>query len=314
MIVTTHHNCRTVAPDQFNLELWHGFPLKTVGLMDKGEPDFKAYRELWDNVGFFSSYSTLYNTIMNACLGMDIYRYRITGMPRNDFLFNSPGSVMLKKLFGDRFENKKTALFMPTFRFNLNNGKLYKEEGSKNWENIFGLPEFDSQKFEEFLERNQLVLFLKLHPFEEEYLLKSLKIHQMNHIILITDRLLKDNGIDLYQLINAMDLLITDYSSVYFDFLLLDRPMIFIASDLEIYKSSRGLLLEPFDFWTPGPKVNTQGKLESEMINCLSNQRYYHQERQIIKRLIHYFDDGNSSDRVWKWIDDILQRNNQEAL
>lgn len=59
---------------------------------------------------------------------------------------------------------------------------------------------------------------------------------------------------DFYNILNAVDILITDYSSIYFDFLLLDRPIIFTPIDYEEYKHNRGFLLEPFDFWAPGDK------------------------------------------------------------
>ena len=60
-----------------------------------------------------------------------------------------------------------------------------------------------------------------------------------------------------YDFLNVVDVLITDYSSIYFDYLLLNRPIIFHMPDLEEYQKKRGFILDPLDEWTPGDMSTT---------------------------------------------------------
>jgi CDP-glycerol glycerophosphotransferase (TagB/SpsB family) len=104
-----------------------------------------------------------------------------------------------------------------------------------------------------------------------------------------------------------MDLLITDYSSIYFDYLLLNRPIIFTPTDLEEYRETRGFLLEPYDFWTPGPKVTSQKALQHEILKSLCDIKYFQSERETILSIIHQYRDNKSSERLWNMIDRILE-------
>lgn len=73
----------------------------------------------------------------------------------------------------------------------------------------------------------------------------------------VTDEMLIQNGIFLYQLIGVSDGLLTDYSSVFIDYLTLDRPMGFIVPDEDMYDNQRGF--DPPDAldWLPGPRIRT---------------------------------------------------------
>jgi len=98
------------------------------------------------------------------------------------------------------------------------------------------------------------------------------------------------------------DLLITDYSSVYFDYLLIDKPVIFVPTDIEEYSQKRGFLLEPYDFWTPGPKVYNQDNLLNSILANLNEPNKYKKERNLINSMINYYKDNKSSERVWNLI------------
>ncbi len=63
-----------------------------------------------------------------------------------------------------------------------------------------------------------------------------LQTKKTDNLHILEDNYLRDKRLDLYEVVNAADLLITDYSSIYFDYLLLDRPIIFTPLDLEEYR------------------------------------------------------------------------------
>jgi len=94
---------------------------------------------------------------------------------------------------------------------------------------------------------------------------------------------------------------------VHFDFLLLNKPIIFIPTDIEEYRKKRGFLLEPYDMWTPGPKVYTQKELQNEILKSLNDPSYYAEERERLKNIVHYYQDANSSKRVWEFINSLIE-------
>jgi len=113
--------------------------------------------------------------------------------------------------------------------------------------------------------------------------------------------------LDLYQVLPYTDVLITDYSSIYFDYLLLDKPIIFTPSDIEDYSRNRGLLLEPYDYWTPGPKCYDQDTLQYEISKSINDCEYYQRERLELKNIFHKYQDGKSTKRVTQFIERLLR-------
>ncbi|PAD30660.1 CDP-glycerol glycerophosphotransferase family protein [Paenibacillus sp. 7523-1] len=294
--------------DKVQIDLWHGFPLKGMAKMDKQEktPDSNIHAH-WSKVDMIMSYSALYNTAMNACNGANVAQYRITGAPRNDALLSRESRDNLKKIFPNITKNDKLIFFMPTFRKSVITPD--KIEGSKDFHNLFGLSEYDQIQLQHFLEKHNLKLILKLHPFEEQYFQKELSDIRSNHILTLNDQDLTNLNMDLYNILGAGDMLVTDYSSVYIDFLLLNRPVIFTPIDLEVYRETRGLLFEPYDFWTPGPKVFTQTELQDAIKRYMADETLYAKERNTLLHLFHFHQDDQSSNRVWRQIDQYIENN-----
>lgn len=293
IIVTTHGFPRLRA-DSVMINLWHGIPLKSMSLMNKSKND-----EVRDSVDdYFISTSGLYNTIMNACIGITADKYHITGYPRNDYLFKENGRENLSKLLEQDIVGN-IVLYIPTYR--------EKQEGLKNHDNIFNFSQFDMEQFSKFLKVNNITLLLKLHPNEEEKLLSKYKKYLGGNIFLVTSSDLDSHEMDLYKIINSVDVLITDYSSIYFDFLLLDRPIIFTPTDLDYYRDNRGLLLEPYDFWTPGPKCLAQEKLQEKIMESLEMPEVYSEKRKELRDVFHYYQDDKATERILELIENIIK-------
>ncbi|MDO3412077.1 CDP-glycerol glycerophosphotransferase family protein [Saccharibacillus sp. CPCC 101409] len=304
LVVTTQANY-PFNDKQINLELWHGFPLKAMANMDVGDKrTAQTVKDWWGKIDLISSYSSTFNTIFNACIGTDIRKFHITGAPRNDLL-NKGNRAWLEKQFNINLEAQKVVFYTPTFRsshFNPN-----KNEGSKQWNNLFGFENFDFASFNDFLEDNNIYLFTKLHWVEENLLKEQLKLLNSSRVKLIEESQIETNNLDFYEILGAADALITDYSSIYFDYLLLNRPILFIPVDIDIYKDKRGFLLEPYDAWTPGPKVTSQIEFQKELLFSFNNHSYFETDREKLKTIVHHYRDFSSSQRVWSLVEKELE-------
>lgn len=298
-VVTTHRNF-TLVGNGINVELWHGFPLKAMGRMNNSEEDLPAL-ENWHDVQGVISYSPLYTTLISACFPTMAKQFVVTGAPRNDRLFRSDGRSVLSRVLSQPLGNKKVIFYMPTFRYFSSRGRT---EGSRCWTNVFDIPGFDEERFASFLNQNHAILVIKIHPFEEKKWLE--RIPSRDYFQLLTEQMLEDHDLDLYEILNAVDILITDYSSVFFDYLLLDRPILFVPTDLEQYRRTRGFLLEPYEWWTPGDKALNQEELENGILSALADPGRHAKWRRDICTLVHVYKDGSSSERVWRMIDRLL--------
>lgn len=296
LVVTTHGFYR-LRDNNIMINLWHGIPIKSMSLMNKSKND--EVNVVKDD--YFLSTSEFFNTAMNACIGIRAEQYYIAGYPRNDYLFKENGIKNLELLI-DRKVNKKIILYMPTYR------DLRKKANNENTRenNIFGFDEFNFEEFNNFLGNNNFLFILKLHPNEERVFIEKYSRFNSDNVVLIRNNDLERQKMDLYQIVNAADMLITDYSSIYFDYLLLDKPILFTPIDFDEYKNHRGFLLEPYDFWTPGPKCLEQESLQEEILKCINDSGYYNKERKVIRNIVHKYQDGYSTERVMKLIDNIV--------
>ena len=284
--------------NQIYVSLWHGMPLKKMVLQDRFDKDAYLVRIKGDCIGFQISTSELMSSLLAACFHLFPEQLTITGQPRCDALFH-PKKDILGKLLGVNIgEFEHIVFYMPTFRKRMNQ----RVEGADIEDNIFRFKNFDAKQFYDFLKKHGILFVAKLHWTEEPLYDAIDKKFTGENFRIIRNDALSRNLVDIYELLGAADLLITDYSSVYFDFLLLDKPIVFVPVDIDIYRIKRGFLLEPYDFWTPGPKAYDQESLEEEMLKSLQDKSYYSKQRETINALVNNFRDDRSTERVWNEI------------
>ncbi|KJG60435.1 hypothetical protein UA42_15725 [Photobacterium kishitanii] len=105
--------------------------------------------------------------------------------------------------------------------------------------------------------------------------------------------------------INQFDLVITDYSSIYFDFLILNKPVLFLPYDLDEYINNVGLNFK-FDEVTPGPKPKDQIEFITELDKLLFDSNYYNEERIEVNNYFNQVSSGNCK-RIYNFIEKELR-------
>lgn len=210
------------AKKQIVLNLWHGMPIKRIGRMEVGFDNRKI-----NNFTYLLSYSPFFNDILKESFDIVDDQILVANAPRNKQLLEK------KERFSKDF---KSIAWLPTYRTSK---KLNSKNGSQSFvvpiiKDINNLRELDN-----FLDDNQVCLFIKLHPLQDINQLDDLE--KLKNIRFIDEQWLLDRNLDLYQFLAKTDALISDYSSVTIDYLLTDNPIYYIFDDLEKYKNSRGL-------------------------------------------------------------------------
>lgn len=275
------------------IQLWHGFPLKTMGHM-LSKYDVTKYgdpNEFWQKMDYILSYGLNYTTFMSACYGTLLKQYRVTGMPRNDLLFLTDGKGNLERKIPASC-GKKIVMYMPTFRA-IEDGGITVNGDDEGY--LFYWKDFDAEKIEKFCRENNIFFLFKLHPSDASKV-SRLRIESEN-IGILTDDMLDDKC--MYEFLNAADVLVTDYSSVYFDYLLLNRPIVFTDNDSASYAENRGFMLEPLEFWRPGPVVHTFERFLGEIKKALDGQDEYEQARETLMPFVHQYRDAGSTQRLF---------------
>ncbi len=310
LIISSHGNYSTLSPNnQQYLSLWHGMPIKAMGFMQNFDTSILANHNAAQNALYAAknidaliSTSVFTKMALASSLHIQANKIFVTGQPRTDSLFQPKAKEKLSRIINKNIKaSTKILIYLPTFR----EGFMQSEEGLTIKSNLFRSTSFDIQSFNKFLERNNLLLIAKLHPFEEN-LYPDIDTTQTN-IKILTSKNLQNSLLDLYDVLGAAEILITDYSSVYIDFLLLEKPIIFFTPDFEIYNEKRGFMLEPFSEWIPGPQAFNQKGLEthisSSLCNHLTGENRDKQKR--LQSIFHGFTDSASSFRVTSLINEM---------
>ena len=103
---------------------------------------------------------------------------------------------------------------------------------------------------------------------------------------------------DIYPTLKYTDLLVTDYSSIYFDFLLLDRPIVFYDYDFKEYINNMGGFFYNYEENAPGIKVKTQKEMQDAVIQSLSCMDSFAEQRKLVSDRFHTYKDEYSSNRI----------------
>ncbi len=278
------------------VNLWHGSPLKKIGIDDKySSVNSFGYSVLIQyifpmsfefNYDYTVSNAPVFSEKMASAFNLPLNRILETGCPRNDVFFNKTADKFNEKL-RTKFKGAKLVYYLPTFR-NLEEAK-----------SLFTLEDYNIQEIEAFLERENIVFVSKGH-----YIDNSLKVDvaiKNSRIVHLSDKEVSDINF----MLKDADALITDYSSAYFDFLLMERPIVFAAFDLEEYMSASRELYFDYSEAIAGPIVRTWEDLYYCLSTIWKNEEC--KKRVIQKnRLFNKYHDGHNAQRVCESILDLV--------
>lgn len=268
--------------NQVYIQTWHGTPLKRMGYDQKRVPGkaeldrLRWHSEKWN---YFISNNRYSTEIFRKAFryGGNIIE---TGYPRNDILINQPEDIvqMVQGYFNIP-KNKEVILFAPTFR---------------DWDlNAFQKTLTDINQLSKNVNENTVIL-LRLH-----YLISE----KISYIPLPKNVINASDYQDIQELYLIADILITDYSSVMFDYALLKRPIIFYCYDLQEYMTRRGMYFD-LTKHAPGPICKTV----EEVTAYLKNKDKFRGFDVALNKFTQQFgclEDGNSSIRV---IDQVFNK------
>lgn len=237
------------------INLWHGFPLKKIGNYTNANGDNKTNKyqkiiEKFTSRGMWADQILLATSkfsteILGEAFGVTPEQMIVSNYPRTyDFLvenkieyFSKIEEDTLYKIKKSKEEGYNILGYFPTFRDKKETLFL----GTNDRKEIYG--------FLEYCENKKIKILGKFHFAGENDSFEILDNHK-SFINLSSET-------DVYTYLSEVDVLITDYSSIYFDYLLLNRPIIFYPYDLEYYRDEdRGLIFN-YEMFTPGPKSYT---------------------------------------------------------
>ncbi|WP_026909357.1 CDP-glycerol glycerophosphotransferase family protein [Paucisalibacillus globulus] len=266
-------------PSVICTQLWHAVgAMKKFGLEDhsvkhRSKTAKRRFKEVYKRFDFVVIGSENMKVIFKRAFGINDNQLIRTGVPRTDFFFNEDEKSHAIQKMKEEFpimEDKKVLLYAPTYR---DNQFVVSDLALE-------LPKMQEKLGEEY------VLFLSLHPavkmkFHNHYadFVFDVSDYHINHISLVSD------------------ILITDYSSIPFEFAILHKPIIFFAYDLDKYEEDRGLW-DKYENLVPGPIA----KSTDELIHIIQYNEFD------IEKLIQFGDEwnrystGNSSERLIKAI------------
>ena len=212
------------------------------------------------------------------------------GYPRNDILTAEP--LDLHKYFKNEF--KKIIVWYPTFR--QHKGGL--KTGAAN-----ALPiiwdENKAVELNEYAKENSVLLVLKPHFAQDLTKIKNLNL---SNIVFIDDAFFKDNDITSYRFVGSCDALLTDYSSIYFDFTLCDKPIGLIWEDYEEYKQNPGFAVDMDYFMKGGVKIYNLEDFKAFIRDIAEGVDKLKDERREIRDIANYSTDGKNAERVADFI------------
>lgn len=239
--------------------------------------------------------------VFSSTFSMPLYRVKQYPQARYKWLFENNGKSNLSKILKkDLSIYNKIIMYAPTFKCGLG-----RDDATINTNNILNLNHYDEKKFTQFLEENNILLVVKLHPSEKN----KIKETQTNNIIELKDEDMLNEFITINEILDGIDLLISDYSSIYVDYINLTRPVLFLDTDKEEYEKNRGIIFNSLDFWwMAGPKVNDIDMFMIEIEKLLNNKEYYNNERKLFNELVN----GNEQKNNKNLIEFILKLENTE--
>lgn len=275
-------NCRT---GQLRINLWHGCGLKDR--KTKNGPCKKSY-------DFMTVNSDTYAEIHAKEFGCDREQMLVTGLAKQDWLLRGV-DLPLDELLGIT-KADKYIFWLPTFRMaaegleRLNEYLLNSETG---------LPIVTTDEkmrdLDDVLKSLNMTLIIKLHPVQDN----SLIAHKSyRNIVVVDNQTLAAMDLHINHLLSQAVAIISDYSSVAIDFLLLDKPIGFALDDLKEYEESRGFVFNPIKEYLPGKEIYDFEQLKDYIKEISTGYDSSRLRRHELLSIFHTFNNGHYCERI----------------
>lgn len=262
VIFSTHGDFINDKPEgALYIELWHGIGSKKLGFLSDNLSEFDSlwYSTLKRKIDYVIVPSDFWRVVFAGLFNIEYARVLSLGFPKiNSFSDKKCVSKLNNVLNIDVTKFKKVIYYMPTYRNGCN-----RSDSSINFDNIFFAERYDECLLIDYLRKNNYLLCIKKHPSEELNFPNIIS----NNIKLITEDMLNKANVTVNEIMNASDLLISDYSSLGIEYMFLNKPIIYLISDINEYNEKRGFIFNNYEFWMPGFRASNI----NELINSIDN-------------------------------------------
>lgn len=253
----------------------------------------KAYYGISKDIDYYIAESEYFKPIVAREHRFDVNRTVALGYPRNDVF----AKTSIKKI--DMIKSyKKVIVWYPTYRQHKN--------GFKTTNSTIPIIHDDDSAIalNKLCIAQEILLVIKPHFAQDVSYIKNL---HLSNIIFIDDQFFINHSITSYEFVASCDALLTDYSSIYYDFMLCDKPIGVIWEDIEDYKVFPGFAVDLSYVMQGAEKIFSLQQLQEFIIDVANDIDKLKMERQEICKIAHYSDDGKNSKRV---VDFIIEKAN----
>lgn len=279
--------------------LWHGIPMKKLGFASPSviaDKTASMNARSFSHLDFLAASSPLEAASYHYCFNIDASRDVVqpTGMPRNDALITNAAETtweekqrFIKGLLKNAMGSEQVILYAPTWRAD---GKI----------RFFPWDDFDIKQLQNLLQENNAILLVRGHIND----LASDRSENASDLAAQTPRIIayhQDAYPDVQDMLHLVDIVISDYSGIWADFLLLDRPIVLVPYDLDEYMAHFGLLY-PLDLFAPGAVVQDFDGFLKSISDYIADPSLDSEIRRQKRRWFHTHQDARASERILNWL------------
>lgn len=261
--------------DQRYIYVWHGCGLKDVDSSAKQHHGQLLFDTIFLAGPFFRKYMAP-KWFWPQEIVLD------KGFPRYDWLLHKDTNALELKRHLSVKEDGKVVIWMPTYRNHVL-GIFNDNDDIKSFPLLYNNEMWRS--LDAFCHKLGVVLVVKLHPMQKDY---DIDWMSFTNIKQISDQEINEANTKLYSLLAVTDGLITDYSSVAVDYLLVDKPIGFTLDDFCLYDAGRGFIVDNPKDYMPGHHMYNLQDLEMFLLDIVNNKDTMKEKRASFAGVLYY--------------------------
>ena len=266
--------------EQISFYLAHGTPIKSV----------RSYYTMPPKIQYCLSAAPGVEKMTAYQFNADESKMFSLGYPRNDVFAKKPMNVKGTL----QTDCEKVIVWYPTFRQHINGRKA----GAPKALPIIHDAE-SAQKLNACARENGVLIVVKPHFAQD---LREIKDQKLSNIRFIDDSFFTEHRITSYEFVGGCDALLTDYSSIYYDYTLCDKPIGVVWEDVEEYRKNPGFAVDLDKYLMGAEKIYTLKELERFVLDVSRDHDRLAEARRKIRDLTNYSTDGQNAKRVVDFI------------